>query len=172
MAMDVVRGTLVGMAALAAASAVSVSAASARDIVAFDPSYAAGTIVVKTGERRLYYVTGHGQAIRYPVAVGKPGREWSGNNVVARKEVNPTWSPPDEVRRDKPGLPHLIPPGPSNPLGPRAMVLAWGQYAIHGTNRPSSIGTRASYGCIRMHNEHIVDLFDRVSVGTPVVVLR
>ena len=147
-------------------------AAEARDAVPFDGSYQPGTIVIKTGERRLYYVTGPGQAIRYPIAVGMPGREWVGNNTVARKEVNPTWSPPEEVRRDKPGLPQLIPPGPSNPLGPRAMVLAWGQYAIHGTNKPSSIGTRASYGCIRMYNEHIVDLFDRVSVGTPVVVLR
>jgi lipoprotein-anchoring transpeptidase ErfK/SrfK len=93
-------------------------------------------------------------------------------NTVARKEVNPVWSPPDDVRRDKPNLPALIPPGPSNPLGPRAMVLAWGEYAIHGTNKRSSIGTQASYGCIRMFNEDVVDLYDRVSVGTPVVVLR
>ena len=147
-------------------------AAVAGDTVAFDSSYAAGTIVIKTGERKLYYVTGQGQAIRYPIAVGMPGREWTGTNTVARKEVNPTWQPPAAVRADKPGLPSLIPPGPSNPLGPRAMALAGGEYAIHGTNKRSSIGTRASYGCIRMYNEHVVELFDRVSVGTPVVVLR
>ncbi len=142
-----------------------------RDVVPFS-GYPAGTIVVKTGERRLYYVLGGGQAVRYPIAVGMPGREWEGTNSVARKEVNPTWVPPAEVRHDKPTLPAFIPPGPSNPLGPRALVLAWGEYAIHGTNKRESIGTRASYGCIRMYNEHVVDLFDRVTVGTPVVVLR
>lgn len=148
------------------------TSASAREVVPFDGSYEAGTVVVKTGERRLYYVLGGGRAIRYPIAVGMPGRAWAGENVIARKEVNPTWQPPAEVRRDKPGLPNLVPPGPSNPLGPRALVLAWGEYAIHGTNKPSSIGTQASYGCIRMFNEHVVDLFERVSVGTRVVVTR
>jgi lipoprotein-anchoring transpeptidase ErfK/SrfK len=152
--------------------ALATTGAEARDVVRFDGGYQAGTVVVRTGERKLYYVVGGGQAIRYPIAVGMPGRQWSGQNVIARKEVNPVWSPPEEVRRDKPGLPQLIPPGPSNPLGPRAMVLAWGQYAIHGTNKPSSIGTRASYGCIRMYNEHVVDLFSRVTVGTPVVVTQ
>ncbi len=146
--------------------------ASAREFVAVDGAFQAGTIVVKTSERRLYYVLGGGQAVRYPVAVGRPGKEWSGSTHVARKEVNPVWQPPDEVRRDKPTLPNLIPPGPSNPLGPRAMVLAHGQYAIHGTNKRESIGTRASYGCIRMYNEDVVDLFEKVGVGTPVVVLR
>lgn len=165
-------------AAWAIAGAVAVGAtfagagpAAAREVVPFS-GYSAGTIVVKTGERRLYFVLGSGQAIRYPIAVGMPGRQWSGQNMIARMEVNPTWAPPAEVLRDKPNLPRLVPPGPSNPLGPRAMVLSWGQYAIHGTNRPSSIGTRASYGCIRMYNEHVVDLFGRVSVGTPVVVLQ
>ncbi|MEJ1159766.1 L,D-transpeptidase [Prosthecomicrobium sp. N25] len=160
---------MVGSAA-ALAVALAAGAAEARDVVRFDGAYAAGTVVVKTGERKLYYVLGGGQAIRYPIAVGMPGREWSGQNSIARKEVNPVWQPPAEVRHDKPALPQLVPPGPSNPLGPRAMVLAWGEYAIHGTNKPSSIGTRASYGCIRMYNEHVVDLFDRVQVGTPVVV--
>ncbi|MDK9695185.1 MAG: L,D-transpeptidase [Siculibacillus sp.] len=146
--------------------------ASARELVPVDGGFSAGTIVVKTSERKLYYVLGDGRAIRYPVAVGRPGKEWAGSTHVARKEVNPTWQPPEEVRRDKPSLPHLVPPGPSNPLGPRAMVLAHGQYAIHGTNRRDSIGTRASYGCIRMFNEDVVELFERVGVGTPVVVQR
>lgn len=146
--------------------------ASARELVPVDGAFQVGTIVVKTSERRLYYVIGSGQAIRYPIAVGMPGKEWSGSTTIARKEVDPIWGPPAEVRRDKPSLPSLVPPGPHNPLGPRAMVLAHGEYAIHGTNRRDSIGTRASYGCIRMYNEDVVDLFDKVGIGTPVVVLR
>ena len=146
--------------------------ASARELVSVDGAYQAGTIVVKTSERRLYYVLGGGQAVRYPIAVGRPGKEWSGSTQIARKEVNPVWQPPDEVRRDKPTLPFLVPPGPHNPLGPRAMVLAHGQYAIHGTNKRESIGTRASYGCIRMYNEDVVELYEKVSIGTPVVVQR
>lgn len=160
-------------AAFLAASLLPTGAVNAgnRDVVAF-AGYPAGTIVVKTGERRLYYVLGGGQAVRYPIAVGMPGREWEGTNTVARKEVNPTWVPPAEVRHDKPTLPAFIPPGPSNPLGPRALVLAWGEYAIHGTNKRESIGTRASYGCIRMYNEDVADLYNRVSVGTQVVMVQ
>lgn len=146
--------------------------ASARELVNFDGGYSAGTIVVKTGERKLYYVTGQGQAIRYTVAVGKPGKEWSGATTVGRMEVDPIWGPPEEVKRDKPELPDLVPPGPHNPLGPRAMLLKGTEYAIHGTNRRDSIGTRASYGCIRMYNEDVVDLYDKVTIGTPVVVTR
>ena len=164
----------VAAAAIAAAIGIAVGAAdaTARELVAVESGFQAGTIVVKTSERKLYYMVGGGQALRYSVAVGRPGKEWSGSTHVARKEVNPIWSPPDEVRRDKPSLPDLVPPGPHNPLGPRAMVLAHGQYAIHGTNKRESIGTRASYGCIRMYNEDVVDLFEKVSIGTPVVVLR
>ncbi|MER2606223.1 MAG: L,D-transpeptidase [Siculibacillus sp.] len=162
---------LISALALAAIGATATSA-SAREFVAVDPAWSAGTIVVKTGERRLYYVLGSGQAIRYTVAVGRPGKEWAGQTVIARKEVNPVWGPPAEVRRDKPGLPDLVPPGPHNPLGPRAMLLSGTEYAIHGTNKRESIGTRASYGCIRMYNEDVVELFDKVSIGTPVVVQR
>lgn len=167
-------GNYIAAASLATAIMIlaGASQASARELVAVGDGFQAGTIVVKTSERKLYYVIGGGQAIRYSVAVGMPGKEWAGSTQIARKEVNPIWQPPDEVRRDKPSLPNLIPPGPANPLGPRAMVLAHGQYAIHGTNKRSSIGTRASYGCIRMYNEDVVELFDRVGVGTPVVVLR
>jgi lipoprotein-anchoring transpeptidase ErfK/SrfK len=167
-------GKYVAAASLASAimAIAGLGQASAREVVQVADGFQAGTIVVKTTERKLYYFVGGGQAIRYSVAVGRPGKEWSGQTHVARKEVNPVWQPPDEVRRDKPTLPTLIPPGPSNPLGPRAMVLAHGQYAIHGTNKRESIGTRASYGCIRMYNEDVVELFERVGVGTPVVVLR
>ncbi len=162
---------LIGATAITAV-AISSGVASAREVVPFDPGYSAGTIVVKTGERKLYYVLGSGQAMRYTVAVGRPGKEWSGATTIARKEVDPIWGPPAEVKRDKPELPDLVPPGPHNPLGPRAMLLRGTEYAIHGTNRRDSIGTRASYGCIRMYNEDVVELFDRVSIGTPVVVMR
>ena len=163
-----------GLLALLAAAIVTPAAArpsGEAELVAFG-GFPPGTIVVRTGERRLYRVVGAGRAIRYPIAVGRAGKEWSGVTFVERKAVNPIWSPPEDVRRDSPNLPDLVPPGPRNPLGPRALVLAVGEYAIHGTNRPDSIGTKASYGCIRMYNAHIIDLFNRVSEGTPVVVQR
>jgi len=142
-----------------------------RQIVTYRGREAPGTIVVRTNERRLYLIRGDGTAIRYPVGVGRAGKQWQGWSEVAGKHVKPAWSPPDEVRADNPKLPDMIPGGdPGNPMGPRALTLSAGEYAIHGTNRPESIGTFASYGCIRMYNEDILDLFDQVSVGTPVVV--
>lgn len=145
---------------------------STPEVVSFPFGAAQGTIVVRTGERRLYYVLGDGMALRYPVAVGKRGKQWQGQARVDGKYVDPAWAPPDELRRDNPKLPDVIPGGaPNNPMGVRALTLSGGEYAIHGTNRPDSIGTFASYGCIRMYNAHIVDLSDRVSVGTPVIVM-
>jgi lipoprotein-anchoring transpeptidase ErfK/SrfK len=142
--------------------------ASAREVVPFGEG-AAGTIVISVSQRRLYLVNGDGTAIRYPVAVGKPGKQWFGTATIDGKYVAPAWSPPREVKRDNPRLPNLIAGGsPHNPMGAAAMTLAGGQYAIHGTNRPSSIGTWASYGCIRMYNQDVVDLYQRVDVGTPV----
>jgi lipoprotein-anchoring transpeptidase ErfK/SrfK len=164
-----------GQAALAAAAMMmcAFAPASAREVVSYEGGVQPGTIVVKTAERRLYLVLGNGSAIRYPVAVGRPGKQWQGSAQVNGKHVQPAWTPPAEVRADNPKLPHVIPGGsPGNPMGPRALTLSGGEYAIHGTNKPSSIGTFASYGCIRMYNQDIVDLFDRVSVGTPVVVAR
>lgn len=144
----------------------------ARDLVAFG-GHAAGTVVVKTTERRLYFVLGNGHALRYPVAVGKAGKQWAGQTYIGQKRLRPDWSPPAEVKRDIPSLPDVIPGGaPNNPMGEAALVLARGEYAIHGTNRPNSVGRFASYGCIRMYNRDILDLFPRVRVGTPVVVLR
>jgi lipoprotein-anchoring transpeptidase ErfK/SrfK len=103
------------------------------------------------------------------VAVGKPGKQWFGTASIDGKYVAPAWSPPAEVKRDNPRLPNLIAGGsPHNPMGAAAMTLQGGQYAIHGTNRPSSVGTYASYGCIRMYNQDVVDLYARVDVGTPV----
>ena len=157
--------------AVAAFGAVSVEA---REVVAFrDPGVAAGTVVVRTHERRLYYVLGDGRAIRYPVGVGKAGKQWAGTTRIDGKYVKPAWSPPKEVKRDKPSIPDLIPGGsPRNPMGAAALTLAGGEYAIHGTNVPNSIGGFVSYGCIRMYNQDVVDLYDRVSVGTTVMVVR
>jgi lipoprotein-anchoring transpeptidase ErfK/SrfK len=144
----------------------------AGEIVRFDGARG-GTIVIKTGERKLYYVLGDGRALRYPVGVGKAGKQWAGATRIDGKYLRPDWSPPAEVKRDKPSLPDLIPGGsPRNPMGEAALTLSGGQYAIHGTNVPGSVGGFVSYGCIRMYNHDIVDLYGRVAVGTPVVVLR
>jgi len=147
--------------------------AQAREIVSFKDAAPAGTIVVRTHERRLYFVLGDGKAIRYPVGVGRAGKQWSGQTSISGKHLKPAWSPPAEVKRDKPSLPNLIPGGsPRNPMGAAAMTLSGGEYAIHGTNVPGSVGGFVSYGCIRMYNADVVDLFGRVGVGTPVVVSR
>ena len=163
-----------GWAVLAAAVLVGgASSAQARERVAFDGGVRPGTIVIKTSERRLYLTLGDGSAIRYPVAVGRLGKQWFGWAAVDGKYSRPAWSPPAEVLRDNPPLPSVIAGGsPHNPIGAGALTLNRGQYAIHGTNRPDSIGRFASYGCIRMHNADIMDLSSRVSVGTPVMVVQ
>lgn len=146
--------------------------ASSREIVRLT-GFTPGTIVVKTRERRLYYVVDEGRAIRYPVGVGRAGKTWSGTAYIAGKYLKPGWSPPEEIKRDKPSLPDVIPGGsPRNPMGAAALVLNRGQYAIHGTNAPASVGKFVSYGCIRMYNNDILDLYERVGFGTTVVVLR
>jgi lipoprotein-anchoring transpeptidase ErfK/SrfK len=134
--------------------------------------YPEGSIVVRTQERRLYYVAGSGIVLRYPVAVGRPQRQWHGETRIARKLRNPTFVPPAFVRKREPSLARSIPPGPNNPLGAAVLVLGDGTYGIHGTNRPKLIGTAVSYGCIRMRNSDILDLFSRVKIGTPVFVVR
>jgi lipoprotein-anchoring transpeptidase ErfK/SrfK len=146
------------------------SQASAREVVPFN-GYSPGTIVVNTSQRRLYYVVDSGRAVRYPVGVGKPGKQWFGQASIDGKYLRPAWSPPAVVRRDNPSLPSVIPGGsPGNPMGVAALTLSGGEYAIHGTNKPGSIGGFVSYGCIRMYNDDISDLFGRVTVGTPVIV--
>jgi lipoprotein-anchoring transpeptidase ErfK/SrfK len=143
------------------------------DIVAVKENYAAGTIVVRTSERRLYLMLGGGQALRYPVGVGRAGMQWAGTSTINGKYIEPAWSPPESIRRENPRLPDVIPSGsPHNPMGVAAMTLAGGEYAIHGTNDPASIGHFVSHGCIRMYNADITDLYERVSVGTTVVVAR
>jgi len=167
---------IIGSCAAVAFAALSLASApaNAREIVSFDASgYSSGTIVVRTSERHLYLVLGNGQAIRYMVGVGRAGKQWAVVSKIDGKYLNPAWAPPPEIRRDKPGLPSVIPGGsPRNPMGVAALTLAGGQYAIHGTNQPSSIGGYVSYGCIRMYNQDISDLYGRVGVGTAVVVTR
>jgi len=143
------------------------------ELIGVSGEYSPGTIVVKTNERRLYLILDSGHAMRYPVGVGKFGKQWSGTTQISGKYRNPAWSPPAEVKRDKPYMPDVIPGGsPRNPMGVAAMTLAGGDYAIHGTNMPGSVGGFVSYGCIRMLNPDITDLYERVSVGTTVVVTR
>jgi lipoprotein-anchoring transpeptidase ErfK/SrfK len=162
------------LAFIAFISAAIAAPASARERVPFDRGYAAGTIVVKTNERRLYYVVGDGSAIRYPVGVGRAGMKWAGKVYIDGKYIEPAWSAPASIRRDYADDPVVIPGGsPRNPMGAAAMTLSGGgQYAIHGTNNPKTVGHFVSHGCIRMYNRDIMDLYARVSVGTPVVVLR
>jgi lipoprotein-anchoring transpeptidase ErfK/SrfK len=145
--------------------------AQAATRVAFDEVATAKTIIVKTSERKLYLVMGDGTALRYDVGVGRPARQWAGHSSITGKYIRPNWAPPLQVKRDKPGLPDIILSGaPGNPMGAAAMTLAGGEYAIHGTNTPSSIGGFVSYGCIRMFNSDILDLYTRVEVGTTVIV--
>jgi lipoprotein-anchoring transpeptidase ErfK/SrfK len=150
-----------------------VSQAVARETVPFKGVVEPGTIVVRTSERHLYLVVGNGEAIRYPVAVGKAGKQWFGSEMIDGKHLKPAWVPPEDVKKDNPNLPEIIPGGaPNNPMGAAALTLSGGKYAIHGTNRPESIGTSASYGCIRMYNDDVADLYERVAVGARVVVSK
>jgi lipoprotein-anchoring transpeptidase ErfK/SrfK len=145
--------------------------AQAAQTVSISAEESTGTIIVRTSQRRLYLVTAPGRAVSYTVGVGRAGKQWAGESFIVSKRLKPAWQPPDEIRRDRPSLPTVIPAGaPNNPMGAAALVLAHGQYAIHGTNNPSSIGGYVSYGCIRMHNRDVLDLYERVSVGTRVVV--
>ena len=166
---------IIAVAALYSISipAVTTPAAASGDVVAFKGDVSPGTIVVRTSERRLYLVLGQGRAMAYPVGVGRAGRQWAGKSFIDSKRIRPAWGPPPDIKRENPNLPDVIPGGsPKNPMGAAALTLSGGEYAIHGTNNPGSIGGFVSYGCIRMHNRDITDLYDRVSVGTPVIVTR
>lgn len=142
-----------------------------RQLVDYDGREGAGTIIVDTSHYYLYLVQDGGKAIRYGVGVGRPGFTWAGVHNVSAKREWPDWRPPDEMLRRKPELPHYMAGGPDNPLGARALYLGSTLYRIHGSNEPNTIGTQVSSGCIRMRNEDVIDLFDRVKVGTKVVVL-
>jgi lipoprotein-anchoring transpeptidase ErfK/SrfK len=134
--------------------------------------YVIGSIVIKTRERKLLYVEGRDEVVTYSIAVGKAGRKWTGTTTTSRKVLNPAWAPPPLIRKSNPKLPALIKPGPNNPLGVAVLVLGDGTYGIHGTNRPETIGTNASFGCFRMYNSDILALFKRVKIGTVVQVLQ
>lgn len=148
------------------------------ELVYVDTYERPGTVIVDARERALYHIMGEGQAVRYGVAVGKEGFSWSGIAKIGRKTEWPRWTPPASMIQRKPELAKFangMPGGPDNPLGARALYLyADGRdtlFRIHGTNEPQSIGTAASSGCIRMLNEEVVDLYDRVDIGTKVIVL-
>jgi lipoprotein-anchoring transpeptidase ErfK/SrfK len=142
-----------------------------RAVVTFNTSEVSGTIVIDSANTVLYYVLGQGRAIRYGVGVGREGFTWSGVLSVSRKAEWPDWYPPAEMIARQPYLPRFVAGGPGNPLGARAMYLGTSAYRIHGTNDPSTIGKFVSSGCIRLTNEDVADLFDRVDIGTKVVVL-
>ena len=142
-----------------------------RTEVSYDGGHGAGTIVVDTPNKHLYLVQGGGRAIRYGIGVGRPGFEWSGVKHITRKAQWPEWTPPPEMLKRRPDIPHFVKGGENNPLGARAMYLGSSLYRIHGTNEPSTIGQNVSSGCIRMMNEDVIDLYNRVGVGTKVIVM-
>ncbi len=153
---------------------------SARQEVDYARVYPAGTVVVDTEGRQLFYITGNGRALRYPIGVGKEGYTFRGSAVVGRKAEWPSWHPTaDMVRRDPARYTALqatgVAGGPENPLGARALYLYLGGkdtlFRIHGTNQPETVGTASSSGCIRMLNDDVIDLYTRVPVGAPVVVV-
>ena len=143
----------------------------ARQEVAYDGPHGAGAIVVDTPRRFLFLVLGNGRALRYGIGVGRPGFEWAGVKSVTRKAEWPGWTPPPEMRKRRPELPQHMAGGEDNPLGARALYLGSSLYRIHGTNEPQTIGHNVSSGCIRMMNEDVIDLYERVRLGAKVVVI-
>jgi lipoprotein-anchoring transpeptidase ErfK/SrfK len=145
-----------------------------KRVVRFKSSLPIGSIVVRTGERKLYFVLDDGKALRYDVGVGREGYAWSGRDRITRKREWPEWSPPTAmlIREEKKGrtLPRVMPGGESNPLGARALYIGRTEYRIHGTAQPGTIGRAVSSGCIRMLNEEVIDLYERVEIGALVVV--
>jgi lipoprotein-anchoring transpeptidase ErfK/SrfK len=142
-----------------------------RQVVNYDGKERGGTVIINTNERLLYLIQDDGTAIRYGIGVGRPGFTWAGVRQVTRKREWPDWTPPPEMLKRRPDLPRHMEGGPENPLGARAMYLGSTLYRIHGSNEPWTIGTAVSSGCIRMRNEDVIDLYERVRVGTRVVVI-
>ncbi|HEY0566815.1 MAG TPA: L,D-transpeptidase [Xanthobacteraceae bacterium] len=140
-------------------------------VVSYDGAEAPGTVIVDTRERLLYLVQAGGRAMRYGIGVGRPGFTWAGVKSISAKREWPDWRPPAEMLKRRPDLPTFMAGGAENPLGARAMYLGSTLYRIHGSNEPWTIGTAVSSGCIRMRNEDVIDLYNRVSVGTKVVVI-
>jgi len=142
----------------------------ARTTVSFPSNYKPGTIVIRSGERRLYLVLGNGQALSYGIGVGRQGFGWSGVKRVSAKREWPAWTPPAQMLRRRPDLPRHMAGGPDNPLGARALYLGSSLYRIHGSNEPETIGQAVSSGCFRLTNEDVIDLYQRVAVGATVIV--
>ncbi len=142
-----------------------------RQVVNYPSNEAPGTIIIDTANTFLYYVLSDERAMRYGIGVGRKGFTWSGVKSIVRKTKWPDWYPPPEMIARQPYLPRMIAGGPGNPLGARAMYIDGTEYRIHGTNDPSSIGKFMSSGCIRMTNDNVVDLYNRVTLGAKVVVL-
>jgi lipoprotein-anchoring transpeptidase ErfK/SrfK len=140
-------------------------------VVAYHGTEKPGTIIVDTPRRFLFLVQNDGTAIRYGIGVGRPGFTWAGAKLVTAKKEWPDWVPPPEMLQRQPDLPGFMAGGPNNPLGARALYLGSSLYRIHGSNEPWTIGQAVSSGCIRMRNEDVVDLYERVKVGTKVVVI-
>jgi lipoprotein-anchoring transpeptidase ErfK/SrfK len=141
-----------------------------REVVSYDGKFKAGTIVVETSERRLYFVNGDGTAVKYGIGVGRDGFRWTGTHRITRTAEWPGWTPPAQMRKRVPDLPAYMPGGPNNPLGARALYIGSTLYRIHGTSEPWTIGQAVSSGCIRLTNEDVTDLYERVKVGALVVV--
>ncbi|WP_458758431.1 L,D-transpeptidase [Afipia sp. TerB] len=141
-----------------------------RTVVYFRTTEAPGTIIVNTNERYLYVVQGGGRAIRYGIGVGREGFQWQGLLKISRKAEWPDWTPPPEMIARQPYLPRFMAGGPGNPMGARALYLGSTVYRIHGTNQPQTIGSAVSSGCFRLVNADIIDLYERIPVGTKVIV--
>ena len=142
-----------------------------KQMVEYSGSEPPGTVIIDTPQRFLFLVQENGKAMRYGIGVGKPGFTWAGEKKITSKKEWPDWVPPPEMLQRRPDLPHFMAGGPENPLGARAMYLGTSLYRIHGSNEPWTIGQAVSSGCIRMRNEDVVDLYERVNVGTTVVVI-
>jgi len=168
--------TAVSVMSAGPASAQSLWAASAKKnsvrdkaIVRFPSHHKAGQIIVSFGDRRLYHVIAKGRAVSYPIAVPRAQSRWQGVERITRKMVDPSWTPTASMRRENPKLPRMVPGGhPRNPLGVRALYLGSTLYRIHGTDAPWTIGKNVSKGCVRMHNAHVIELYNRISVGAKV----
>ena len=143
-----------------------------REEVDYPNTHPAGTIIVNTSQRRLYYLVGGGRAIRYGIAVGMEGYGWSGVSTVAAKREWPDWTPTPDILRRFPNLPRHMVGGRDNPLGARALYLGDTLYRIHGTNEPWKLGGNVSSGCIRLSNDDIIDLYNRARIGATVIVQR
>jgi len=170
---------LLGLAALSAQASAqnwdwgggSTVDGSGRETVRFNTTYKPGQLIVSFGDRRLYHVTRPGEAVSYPIAIPREQSRWQGVMSITQKRVNPSWTPTPTMRAENPRLPMWVPGGhPMNPLGVRGLYLGSSTYRIHGTDAPWTIGQPVSKGCIRMYNQDVIELYDRVPVGTKVTV--